>query len=266
MAGNLYFNKEEKTVPIRTKRLLTLAIAAVLMLSLSIMAYAAYNAISSPQAAEKVALEQLEKWKELGLLSPEVTANGPAAKILESEERTGSEYWYGRLFTHSYEVRFYGGEGNKYSLSLTVDTLSGKLKVVNIEAAADESDLPVSEFTEEMPVDPMDPEGERQTVTYYFYENFDDIIPADMTVDRFCALLADYWGFSGYRLADTEDSFYQAHWSAVNGESLLKDMPTENYYLTVFFDGDQEGAPMYLQLDKFPGRVCFALGTRHLVG
>ena len=83
-------------------------------------------------------------------------------------------------------------------------------------------------------------------------------------------MLAEYWEFSGYRLADTvDDVFYDSRWSPVAADSLLKDMPsdnTDNYYLTVFFDGDQEGAPMYLQLSKFPGYVQLNFGTGHGVG
>ena len=44
MAGKHYFINDKKTVPIRAKRLVAFAIAAVLMLSLGIAAYAAYNA------------------------------------------------------------------------------------------------------------------------------------------------------------------------------------------------------------------------------
>ena len=91
-----------------------------------------------------------------------------------------------------------------------------------------------------------------------------------MTVDRFCSLLAEYWGFSGYTLADTDaEAFYGTHWDAIDGSTLLKDLSSdtrENYYLTVFFDGDQSGAPMYLQLFQFPGYVTLMLGTAHAVG
>ena len=40
----------------------------------------------------------------------------------------------------------------------------------------------------------------------------------------------------------------------------------DNYYLTVFFDGDQEGVPMYIELTCFPGYVTLNVGTRHAVG
>lgn len=265
MAGNMYLN-QEKPRHFKSRRIITLALAAALILSFGVAAYAIGGAANSPKAAERVALEELEKWKAMGLLSPEVAADGEAVQIVEIQEHVGSEYWFGRLFPHSYDVRFYGGEDNKYFSNLQVDTMTGQIKKATFEAKADEMDLPVREETGTAPVDPQRPDGETQPVTYYFYDNFDDIFPADMTVDRFCTLLAEYWGFSGYRLADTTDSFYREHWSAVDGSSLLKDMPTGNYYLTIYFEGDQEGAPMYLQLDQFPGRVCFVLGTGHLVG
>ncbi len=243
----------------KTKRIVTLALAAALILSLSIAACAAYSAVGTPQAAEKVAKEQIEVWKELGLLSPEVEFAGDATRVLEFEESDGGDYWYGRLFPHRYDVRWYGA--GKYSCNLSVDTLTGKLLFGSIEAAADEGRTPVREETIEM--------EEGRSETWYFYDNFEDIFPADMTVDRFCTLLAEYWGFTGCRIADTDDSFYNEHWDAVDGSTLLRDLPSDtrdNYYLTVFFEGDQEGAPMYLQLAQFPGRVCLMLGTGHAVG
>ena len=95
MAGKQYFNSTRK-VPIRAKRLVAFAIAAVLMLSLGIAAYATYNAISTPQAAEKVAQEQLAQWRELGLLPPDAVFEGKADQIVEIEaagfSRTASTF------------------------------------------------------------------------------------------------------------------------------------------------------------------------------
>ena len=70
---------------------------------------------------------------------------------------------------------------------------------------------------------------------------------------------------------DTDDEyFYNQHFDAIDGSTLLKDIngdTSENYYLTVFFDGDQKGAPMYIQLHQFPGYVTLTLGeTGHAVG
>ena len=244
------------------KRVLTFALAAVLLLALGVSAFAAYSAVGTPQAAERVTKEQIEVWKEMGLLVDGVVLDGEARDVYEFEERSGGDYWYGRLFPHHYDVRFYGTEG-KYSCVLHVDTLSGKITYLSIEAKAAEDAVPVREETIEG-ADGQEPES------WYFYDNFEDIFPADMTVDRFCTLLAEYWGFTGYTLADTVDEmYYDAHWEAVDGAALLRELSSDtrvNYYLTVFFDGDQEGAPMYVQLAQFPGRVSMMVGTNHAVG
>ena len=254
----------ERKQHMKSKRIITLALAAALLLSLSVAAYAAYGAVASPQAAERVAQEQLAVWREMGLVQPDFVLEGPATKVLEFEEHTGSDYWYGRLFPHHYDVRWFGQ--GKYGAVLNVDTLTGKIIYASLFADADEDRAPIGET--EVLRDPEDRDA--GSMTLYFYDNFEDIFPADMTVDRYCSLLAEYWGFSGYRLADTVDSFYrEAPWEAVSGDSLLRDMHpgnTDNYYLTIFFEGDQAGAPMYLQIEEFPGQVCLMLGTGHAVG
>ena len=258
----------ERIGHMKIKRIVTLALAAVLLLSLGIVAHAAYNAVSTPEAAEKVAREQIEVWKELGILSPEVVFEGPADRVMEFEGHEGNDYWYGRLFPHVFDVRWYLGQDAAYGCSLSVDTMSGKITAAHIDARSHESeDTLVYEDVYVGPADPNDPEGEAAEIPLRFYTNFDDIVTADMTVDRFCGLLAEYWGFTGYELADTDD--YGEHWEAVDGSTLLTEMCTDvhdNYYLTVFFDGDQEGAPMYLQMSIFPGYVTMTLGTGHLVG
>ena len=253
----------------RRRRVVSFALAAALILALSVTAFAAYSAVGTPQAAERVAREQIEVWKELGLLNRDVNFEGSATKIIESPEVVGSDYWYGRLFAHSYDVRWYLS-GRKYGCNLVVDTLSGKITAAFIDARADEDAVPVREEVTEEPADPMDPNnGTSHTYTWYFYDNYTDIFPADMTVDRFCTLLAQYWGFTGYRIAETNDSFYQSHYDPIDGSTLLKDIngdTRQNYYITVFFDGDQEGAPMYIQLNQFPGYVNLTVGTNHGVG
>lgn len=245
----------------RRKIFNTVIIAAILISLASMSAYAAGRLINSPQAAEKVAVQEIEVLKNIGLLNADISFNVNANAVVELEEQEGDSYWFGRLFHHSYDVRWYLAE-EKYGSNITVDTASGKITGLCINAQADETDIP--ERIEELPEDFIS--GNTENATWAFYRNFDDIFPSDMTVDRFCSLLAEYWGFSGYTLSDTEDSFYRENWEAVSGDSLLKDMPLENYYLTVFFDGDQKGVPMYLQLGQFPGYVSLLLGTRHAVG
>ena len=280
---DLCARSSERIVNMKKKRMITFALVAALMLSLSIAAYAAVSMVNSPQVAERVAKEEIERWKEIGLLNPEVAFEGEADRIVEFQEQKGDERWYGRFFAHSYDVRFYLGPvswGNQtpsadlvqrtYGCNLTIDTLSGKITAATIDAKAGEDAVPVREDVWKDPVDPSDPEGERVEKPIYFYDNYADIFPADMTVDRFCTLLAEYWGFSGYRLAETVDAFYYDEPQAsVDPDSLLKDLNAEkkaNYYLTVFFEGDQPGVPMYIQLNQFPGYVSLMVGTVHAVG
>ena len=101
---------------------------------------------------------------------------------------------------------------------------------------------------------------------YAYFDNYDDIIPGDITVDRFCTLLAEYWGFSGYRLAQTDDATFRYAQLDPSGGEPLTDFADANSYLTVYFDGDQSGTPMYISLDRFPGRVNVLFGMLHQIG
>ena len=244
----------ERITQMKKKRLFTLAVAAVLVFALSIGAYAKYASIATPEAAQNVAGQELGIWKQMGLLSQDVNLEGVEPEITEIEESVGNDYWYGRLFTHSYQVLWTEdkAETQKYNGFVDVDTLSGKITELFICAKADADAVPVKT------------DGE-----YSFYDNYGDIFPEDMTVDRFCTLLAEYWGFSGYSLAETVDDFYATDYEAIDGSTLLKDLNNvtgENYYLTVFFEGDQEGAPMYVQIEQYPDYVALIVGTGHAVG
>ena len=265
MAGNHFYEKDKKTVPIRAKRLVAFAIAAVLMLSLGLAAYAAYNAVSTPEAAEKVAREQIAQWRELGLLNPNVQFEGEADTVVEIEEEQGGSAWYGRLFPHSFDVRWYFGD-RKYGCNLNIDTLGGKIMYLDLFADADEDAVPTGEI--ELTVGP---DGE--TKTFYYYENFDDLLPADQTVDGFCKALAGYWGYGGYRLADRGDPVYTEDYAAcfgsVDGSTRMLDVPWDmsgRCSLAVYFDGDAEGAPMYIEIMQYPGYVGMDVGIRHPVG
>lgn len=255
----------ERIVKMKKKRIVAIALAAALLLALGIGAYAVGAAVASPEAAEKVAREQMEEWKALGLISPDFVLEGPPDQIVEIEESEGGDYWYGRIFRHRYDVRWYFGRdgGAKYGCSLGVDTLSGKITMASFYAVADENDEPVSE----VPV--YAPDGSAVEEVWYLYDNFDDLFPADRTLDQFCEGLAGYWGFSGYHLGDTEDEFYHSRTPAPDGATRLVDLPRSNgrgSYVTIYFDGDPDGAPMYLELNQFAGHVCMNVGTGHAVG
>lgn len=252
----------ERIVHMKTKRIITIALAAALILALGVTAWAVNAAVAGPKEAERIAMQELEVWKELGLLNPELNLDGTVTDVIEIKERDGGDYWYGRLFPHSYSVRCYPSQrgGSGYAVNLHVDIQTGKIMLGTVTAYPN---------AEDEPVDEINVEGANGLRTAQYYDIFDHIVPADMTVDRFCTLLAEYWGFSGYRIADTvEDMYYHEHLPAVDGSTPLIDLAdrTGTRYLTVFFEGDQEGTPMYIQLDQFPEHVALTFGTNHGIG
>ncbi len=261
------------------KRTMAILLSVIMLLTFSITAFAEDELIKTEEDAVTAVKREIEVWKEMGLLNPEVSFEGEPDAVVEIEPRTGDEHWYGREFTHSYEVRWWMAarvdtelEVPAYGCNLRIDSNTGKIIHADIEAMATEDDEPASEKTLELSVsDPTDPTKTiTETKTLYFYDNFDGIFRADMTVDEFCTLLAEYWGFSGYTLADTVDEeYFDEPVPPVESSSLLKDLSadtTVNYYLTTFFEGDQEGAPVYISLHQFPGYVMLSAGVSHAVG
>ena len=260
MAESMFENRKN-TRHTPTKGFVSLLIAAVLLLSLGVTAFAINARVASPEAAERVALEQIEEWKRMGLLSPALHFEGPADDVFEFSEREGGSAWYGRIFRHHYDVRwFFNREGEpKYGCNLSVDTLSGKITMATLFAVPDREKEPVEE------VSFLGEDGKEQV--RYYYDNFDDIVPADMTLDRFCTGLAGYWGFSGYWLEKGPGA--QDPDEPVDGEMLLSALPDaygNGSYVEVFFEGDQEGTPMYLTVTRLPGHSCVMIGTSHAVG
>ena len=246
--------------PLRAKRTLrTVLIAAALVLVLAGSALAAGRLINSPAQAVKVARQEIAKMQDMGILSSEYRFfDGEPDYLGEAPNMGVSDYWFGRIFPHSYIVRGTTADG-KYFMNLFVDTMSGKIVQLSTEAKADETDEPI-------PGSEGVWDNGDELIPYYLYDNYDDILPDGMTVDKFCTLLAKYWGFSGYRLAQTDDAMF--HYAQLNpgGGELLTDFAGANSYLTVYFDGDQSGTPMYISLDRFPGRVSVLFGMLHQVG
>lgn len=250
-----YSSLSERSKPMKKRILRTVLIAAVIASLMCVAVYAAGALINSPEQAVKVAEKEIERMKELGLLSEEVALQGEA-QTFEMPERQGDDYWYGRLFPHSYVVRWAGWE-QKYFVDLFVDTMRGKIVKLTIEASADADD-PVAYESD------WDGDG----IVEKYYANFDDVFPPELTIDEYCSLLNEYWEFDGYTLVNTvEDRFYNLDVPAPDGSSQLTSISEiDNYYLTVFFEGDQSGAPMYIQLGHYPGRVNLIIGTNHSVG
>lgn len=245
---------------LRAKRTLrTVLIAAALVLVLAGSAFAAGRLINSPAQAVKVARQEIAKMQDMGILSSEYRFfDGEPDYLGEAPNMGVSDYWFGRIFPHSYIVRGRTDDG-KYFMNLFVDTMSGKIVQLTTEAKADETDEPI-------PGSEGVWDNGDELIPYYLYDNFDDILPDGMTVDKFCTLLAKYWGFSGYRLAQTDDTMF--HYAQLNpgGGELLTDFADASSYLTVYFHGDQSGVPMYIGFDRFPGRVSVLFGMLHQVG
>ena len=135
------------------------------------------------------------------------------------------------------------------------NTGTGDVRSLIIEANHDEDDEPIPDMEIEIG-------GE----IWKYYNNFDDIFPADLTVGELCDKLAQYWGYSGWTLADVYSDEYQMQMNAPVEDLLVSKLPEDNYYATVYFDGDDEGAPMFIQICHFPGRVMFLFGDGHLHG
>ena len=233
-------------------------IAAVIFVLLTGSAYAVGLYVSSPEQAWKITQQEIQKMKDMGILSQELQIDGKAERIIELPEQKGSDYYFGRLFKRSYAVVAQGGD-RKYYFHLSIDMETGKITKLSVEAKADEKDVPVGESEWW--------NGEKNEKTY-IYANYDDIIPADLTVDELCTLLEEYWGFTGYTLSGTKDGNYGYDTDVPSGGMLVSELG-DAPYLTVYFDGDQSGVPMFIELGAYgsiPGRVYVDIGTNHTVG
>lgn len=228
-------------------------IAAIIFVLLIGSACAAGLYVNSPEQAWKIAQREIQKMKDMGILSQEVQIGSEAKQIIERREETDPEFYFERLFKRRYDIRVYGD--GKYRVNLYIDMETGKITYLSVGAKADENDGLVERACWN---------GEKA----YYPANYDDIIPADMTVDKLCTLLGEYWGFTGYTLSGTKDGFYRYDTDVPTGDMLVFELGDEPY-LTVYFDGDQSGVPMYIDLYGFigdGGGVYVNLGTNHGIG
>lgn len=224
-------------------------------------------AISSPEMAEETVRSELVKLQELGIVSDEIDFEGIAPDFVDFFDDTWEDgpHW---------SVRWYGGRsylndwegGNKYSLNVNLEPTSGKINYFSIEACADEDDEVSREEKLLLDYDPASGEDKETEVTWLYYENYDDIVAGDMSIDEFCTRLAEYWGCDGYTLCATED--YDYNIQAPDGSRLLTDISNidMNYYMTVEFEQDGEAKPCYIQMGQFPARVFLNVGISHTKG
>lgn len=250
--------KEEKAKCPLPRRIVRTALLAAAIVCLLIVGVSASSArVSTPEQAEAAAVRELENWKARGLLAEDFDTALEVLDIIESKTEIASPYFFHRIWYSRYTIAARNAADDY--VHLAIDMKSGRIMWLTVEAAAKEGDEPLW----------VQPTWDG-TDEYRFYDNFEDIFPRERTVDDYCARLADYWGFSGYRLDRTVDPVYGLDEAPPDGELLLCDVPPkdhqDNAYLTVYFDGDQEDVPMYIQLTRFPDRVCLMIGDRHLVG
>lgn len=229
-------------------------IAAVIASLLSLPAYALTEyLLNSPEQAKKQALEEVDRLNELGIIQVNLEPDQEATKIFKTQgQELGLDFFH-RIIYPNYHVQLFDG---KYKFVTQLDMASGKLQFISITAKADEEDRV---YQEENSL----PDGSSQTLTRY--DNTDDLVSPELTVGELCAALAEYWGFEGYTLSGTENTDYGWDTEAPAEDSLVKDI-LDGPYITVYFDGDQEGVPMYVELYTVSGATVMSIGTNHLVG
>ena len=229
-------------------------IAAVIASLLSLPAYALTEyLLNSPEQAQKQALEEVDRLNELGIIQVNLEPDQEATKIFKTQgQELGLDFFH-RIIYPNYHVQLFDG---KYKFVTQLDMASGKLQFISITAKADEEDRV---YQEENSL----PDGSSQTLTRY--DNTDDLVSPELTVGELCAALAEYWGFEGYTLSGTENTDYGWDSEAPAEDSLVKDF-LDGPYITVYFDGDQEGVPMYVELYTVSGATVMSIGTNHLVG
>lgn len=230
-------------------------IAAVIASLLSLPAYALTEyLLNSPEQALKQALAEIERLNELGIIQAELEPDPEATKIFKTPgQELGPDFLY-RIIYPNYHVHLFDG---KYKLVTQLDMATGKLQFISITAKADENQEPI--YKEEYSL----PDGSTQT--YEEYGNTGDLISTELTVGQLCRALAEYWGFEGYTLSGTENEEYHWDTGAPAEDSLVKDI-LDGPYITVYFEGDQEGVPMYVELYSVSGATVLSIGTNHLVG
>ena len=229
-------------------------IAAVIASLLSLPAYALTEyLLNSPEQAQKQALEEVDRLNELGIIQVNLEPDQEATKIFKTQgQELGLDFFH-RIIYPNYHVQLFDG---KYKFVTQLDMASGKLQFISITAKADEEDRV---YQEENSLS----DGSSQTLTRY--DNTGDLVSPELTVGELCAALAEYWGFEGYTLSGTENTDYGWDTEAPAEDSLVKDI-LDGPYITVYFDGDQEGVPMYVELYTVSGATVMSIGTNHLVG
>ena len=97
-----------------------------------------------------------------------------------------------------------------------------------------------------------------EIVDLYWQRSDLAISETDKKYGRYCKSIA-------YRiLASQEDAEECVSDTWFRARNLMPDKRPP--VLSVFFEGDQEGAPMYIELGNFPNNVVMTIGNHHSIG
>lgn len=230
-------------------------IAAVIASLLSLPAYALTEyLLNSPEQALKQAMEEIDRLNELGIIQAKVEPDAEVTRIDKLPEAELGESYFHRILYPRYQV---GISGEKYTFITQLDMATGKFQFISIIARADEDAELIYRKEQSLP------DGNKQILEYY--DNTDDLVSPELTVGELCSALAEYWGFKGYTLSGTENKDYNWDVEAPSEDSLVSDI-CDGPYITVYFQGDQEGVPMYIEIYRVVGSTTMSIGTNHMVG
>ena len=205
------------------------------------------------EAALAAAQAALEELYELGLLSTHHHLDlspHDHAEITEPNKKATS--FNDRLLPPCYYVNCSTEEGNWIAIYVGID--SGKALACSIDTRPQEGDPQLEK-------DPIDMDGRK----LYFYDNFERVMREDMTLEEYCTLLNEYWGFDGYTISGTKYADYGYDTQPPAGDTLMKEL-MDQPFVTLYFEGDQEGMPMFLEGNYFPEDTHFNFGFFHTVG
>lgn len=204
-----------------------------------------------------IAQEQLDLWYELGILAHPIPLDGDTIKAIGVPAAEDD----GDIHSHPEGVRvdsYWSPTG--YAAYVTLDVHTNKIISLDITKIHDEDDVPIDP-------EPHNWGGE----DFYMYDNLDDIVPADLTLNELCKLLADYWGYSGYTLGANNrpvPTDYSPHlWETFTptGSETLREL-LDNDYIRVYFEGDESENPMYITPKLMLAYTYFCVGYYHPVG
>ncbi|MGN0982353.1 MAG: hypothetical protein ACI4O0_05640 [Candidatus Limivicinus sp.] len=205
------------------------------------------------EAALAAAQAALDELYDLGLLSTHHHLNPVKAShlgVTEPDQKANT--FNDRILPPCYYVNCGTAEGNWVAIYVSID--SGKALACSIDIRPQEGDAQLEK-------EPIDMDGRK----LYFYDNFDRVMREDMTLEEYCTLLNDYWGFEGYTISGTQYADYGYDTQPPAGDTLMKDL-MDHPFVTLYFAGDQEDMPMFLEGLYFPEVTHFNFGFFHTVG